>query len=163
MLQREPVLIVGERDKTDPCELKMDNVLIRRVGKPNFIRFYERSMVEVSRLTLDGFSIVANGRSLSIEQSIIGGQPPCEITLYPGVEWKADHNIYDISQLRVDKALYSEKNWDEYRKATKQDAASQLTKIVFKKPADGGVTSPRLPLDVGVDPKRLPKVEGVVQ
>lgn len=156
----QPVMVVGERDKTEPCTLEIDNVFIQNRGGPNFIRLYSRSIVEASRLTLDGFSIVANGQSLSLRHSVIGGKPPCEITLYPGLDWKADHNAYDIGHLRIDKTFYTQKNWAEYVKASKQDASSELMKLAFKQPVDGSVASPKLPPGVGVDPKQLPKFEG---
>ncbi|MBM4044844.1 MAG: DUF1565 domain-containing protein [Planctomycetes bacterium] len=138
------------------CTLKMDNVAIIHTGEHRReIAVGKNGILEARRLTAYGLCLVQQGAA-TLTESVIGGNPAPEFVLSSEAKWQADKNVYDLKSLRLDKAVYAPKDFDAYRQATRQDAASQWTKIEFAQPLTGRVKTPGLPKGVGADLALLP-------
>jgi hypothetical protein len=149
-------VVVQGRQEGDVCTLKMENVVIvgSKPSKP--VTVGKNGVLEGRRVTLHGLNLDLSGLSVSLAESVIGGDPPPQITLSPQTKWQADKNFYDLASLRMEKAVYTPNDLAAYREATGQDTASTWTKIEFDQPLTGRIKSPTLPKGIGADLSLIP-------
>lgn len=152
-----PVLIVGDKNPDEFATVRFDNVWIDRRGGSGKIYFGGKSIVDVHRLTTNGFNVFGYGKSFRLTNSVIGGAAPVEVVIGAGVDWQSAGNRYHLQAMKISETNYLAPDFGVYQKATSQDAGSAATKIVFCQPLDGAVLEPILPADVGVDIGALPK------
>jgi hypothetical protein len=141
--------VVGRDNRKRPCSLSLDNVFIHRVTNENEIRITENVVFNARRVTLRGLKFQATGGDVSLHHSIIGLAPAvtertstydyiaptakprgpltAEILLWKDVNWTADHNLYDVHSLRLDKTFYSADTFATFQEQTGQDAGSRWT------------------------------------
>ena len=142
--------------------LKLDNVLLS--GAPddraasNQIQVGDRrSSVELAHCTVAGLSVlIRDGANVKVSDCVIAGG---SIDIDAKSNWQAQRNLYDVDRLVLGAAAYPAANFEAYRKATGQDAASRWMKL---EPARLGEGRQRLEIGgaaVGADPARLPAVE----
>ncbi len=143
--------VVGDEQVDQPCRLKMDNVYIRRITNESNVRLYDNSALDARRVTFLGLNILGIGGEARLHDSIIAGVPALtkipvtydyittltktrgplrpEITLWRGMRWTADRNLYDIASLRSDNARYSTKIFSKFQLQTGQDVHSQWANL----------------------------------
>ena len=156
-------LAVIGRETTDPaieprvCSVELDNVLIRRERGASEIRVTNNSSLTMRRVTLLGLHLQPTGGSVSMNESVLSGMPPAQLTIWKDVTWQANHNAYDVDFLRflkLDKTYYSAKTFADFQRASGQDAASRCEPIVI----EGG--QPIVPKGVGAEPSLVGTLMG---
>lgn len=138
--------LTGRAKQGRPCSLKLNNVFIRRITNENEVRVSKYSIFDANHVTLLGLKFQATGGKVNLCNSIIAGVPeakeiaptydyinatlkprgplPAEIVLWPDVKWHANDNLYVVNQLRLDKKVFTAKNFSEFQKLTGQDTNS---------------------------------------
>lgn len=114
---------------------------------------------EARRTSLLSVGIMTSNTSrktavVRIHQSLLSGRRASHIVLARGTNWEADDNAYDVAGIQMGPEVYDRKRFDEFRKATGQDAHS----VILASPAAGRAVaitgiSPS-PQDYGFDPGR---------
>jgi hypothetical protein len=143
------VSVDGSQGLTDPCRLSLENVLIRRVDKPEQILVAKNSVFAGDHVATFGVSLVATGGTVELRHSLIGGRQAPGITLSPGVTWLADHNHYALGALQWNGASFNAARFEEYRRASQQDVHSRWELAPIEEQMLHKVGA-------GVNPARLP-------
>jgi len=139
--------VVTGRDQTNPpCRLVLDNVLIRRETGSNDVRVTKNSILDARRCTFLNLSFQATGGEVRLRDSVIAGAPAPEIVLWPGVNWRATGNLYDLRSLRLDRSFYSPQTFADFQRATAGDAGSRWQRVVVADSWPQGI-----PAGVGAD------------
>jgi hypothetical protein len=141
----------GSKSSANPCSLQLDNVLVRRTRQPGQFRIAKHSIVTANRLTLLGANINATDATVELHNSIVAGEPAPEILLTAGVDWRADHNWYDVRRLVLEKATYTDEKLAEYREASGQDRQSRWEHLDIDDGQPRGVEQ-----GIGADVSKLP-------
>ncbi|MFA7005013.1 MAG: HEAT repeat domain-containing protein, partial [Verrucomicrobiia bacterium] len=115
------LVITGGPNTNKVCTLWLDNVLISRVTGTNEVRVAAGAVLDARRVTLCNLNVLATGGAVTLRDSIIAGAPPPEISIWKGVRWQADRNLYDAHFIRLDQTFYSPKTFAYYQRATGQD------------------------------------------
>lgn len=147
-----PLHVTGRKMHDRPCTLKLDNVYIRRVTNKNEVLVSKYSELDARRVTLLGLDFKATGGKVELHDSLIAEVPALteispiydyfattaqprgvlipEILIVQGSPWGADHNIYNISNLRFENTVYTISDFAEYQKRTGQDTHSRIVKNI---------------------------------
>ena len=141
----------GSKGLTEPCSLKLDNVLVHRIRQPGQFRINSHSHVAAHRLTLLGANINATGATVELRNSIVAGDPKPEILLTAATQWRADHNWYDVGRLVIEKTSYTQDMLAQYRQATGQDLQSRWEPLAI----ENGRPRDAVP-GIGADETKLP-------
>ncbi len=150
-------LVVTGGPKTNSiCTLRLDNVLIHRVAGTNEVRVAAGAVLDARRVTLNGLNFLATGGAVTLRDSVVAGAAQPEISIWKGVRWQSDHNLYDARFIRLDQMFYSPKTFSDYQRATGQDKTSQWMKVEFKQPFDGHVAKPAHGKGIGANVASLP-------
>ena len=149
--------VTGGKTPEEICTVRMENVaVINRRKQPKPITIGRHAVFEAKRLTAYGLSFNVSGVAAKLFDSVIGGDPVPDIVLKSTAKWTADKNVYGLNEFRIDDKNYSPKEFDAYRRATRQDKDSKWTRVEFKQPVTGEIKAPKLPKGVGADLAELP-------
>jgi hypothetical protein len=143
---RTLVVTGGPERPAARCTLTLDNVYIRRMSGVNDVRVATGAVLDARRVTLVNLNILATGGEVRWFDSVIAGTSPAEITLYQGVKWQADRNVYDARFLRVGPTFYNTKTFGDFQRTTGQDRHSLWKKLELRDGRPQG-----LPPNVGAD------------
>jgi hypothetical protein len=146
------IAVDGSRGLDEPCRMKLENVLVRRVGRPDEARVAKHSELIADHVTMIDVTLQATGGKVELRNSVLCGSSSPKIILWADTTWKADHNRYDLKAIQVDKAIYAPAMFAAYQQATGQDAHSILKPVTIENSEPRDVDS-----GVGVDRSRLPK------
>ena len=141
----------GSKGLAEPCSLKINNVLVRRIRQPGQFRIASHSIVTADRLTLLGANINVTGATIELHNSIVAGDPAPDILLTAGVDWRADRNWYDVRRLVLDKMAYTPDKLAQYRQASGQDGQTRWEPLVIEDGRPRGVEP-----GIGADATKLP-------
>ncbi|MBI5687800.1 MAG: HEAT repeat domain-containing protein [Verrucomicrobia bacterium] len=150
------LVVTGGPKTNGVCTLRLDNVLIHRVAGSNDVRVAAGSVLDARHVTFSNLNFLATGGAVTLRDSVIAGTPPPEISIWKGVRWQSDRNLYDTRFIRLDQTFYSPKTFGDYQRATGQDKGSRWMKVEFKQPFDGQIAKPAVGKGSGVDVSRLP-------
>lgn len=137
------------------CTLKLENVLLERAGDTSPLKVDHNGSLEADHTTLLGFNLQAAGKSVTLRNSAVGGQPQPQWALSAATLWTADHNLYDFKLLEIGNTSYDAAVFSTYQKATRQDANSRWATFHYPPGASGGQAWP-IP-GVGCDSAKLPQ------
>ncbi len=141
-----------------PCEVEFDNVAIKRLDGRRELVFAAGSTVTCERLVLAGFGLSISGNSCRIVESVIAGGPQAEVTVYPGVKWQSDRNVYDLKWLRFDKQFVGREEFPAYQRSQSHDGLSRWQSIEFAAPFTGTIRTPADIAPARFDVARMPSV-----
>lgn len=146
--------LTGRENADRPCSLKLDNVFIRRITNENEVRVSKYSTLDANHVTFLGLKLQATGGRVKLHNSVIAGvkeaneipatydyinataKPrgplPADIILWRNAGWNANDNVYDVSQLRLDRKIFTANNFSEFQKQTGQDVHSSYSSSLLK-------------------------------
>jgi len=113
-------------------KLVLQNVWIRD-DRPSVTQKDREFAVEIwwphrlvaDRLTLSSVSLFGyQNASLTLTNSIIGGERKPKVSLDPQTSWTANHNFYNLSEIIAKGVHYPKSEFETYRNATGQDMNS---------------------------------------
>lgn len=146
------LVVTGGPKKPDArCTLTLDNVYLRRMAGTNDVRVATGAVLDARRVTLVGLNLLASGGEVRWFDSVIAGSSTAEITLWSGVKWQADRNLYDAKFLRVGPKFYTASTFGDFQHAMGQDQHSRYEKVELRDGRPQG-----LPSGQGAELKRLP-------
>ena len=140
-------VVVAGRGADARCTMKLDNVLIRRVGGAERVMDGKNGLLEIDHATLLGVGVRID-TSGDIRSSIVTGEPPPLIVVAPSAAWQAQNNVYNVKAIHFGNAIYGEKSFADYQHAA-GDSGSR-----WKAMSEAEATSEK---QAGADVTRLPK------
>jgi hypothetical protein len=149
-----------EPDKV--CTLKLENVLLERAGDTSPLTVHRSGALVADHATILGLNLRATGKSVTLRNSAVGGQPSPEWSISAQTRWTAEHNLYDMRLLQIGITSYDKAVFSTYQQMTRQDAESRWA--AFRYPP-GGRGLPAWPLPAaGCDAAKLalPPIKGRV-
>lgn len=146
------IAVDGVRGTGEPCRMRLENVLVRRVSQPDEVRVAKHAEFIADRVTLVDLKLQVTGGTAELRHSIVCGSPAPQIILGADSTWRADHNRYDLKSLQIDKTVYTLEKFAEYLAATGQDASSRWARIGMLYGLPQAIEA-----GIGADLTRLPK------
>jgi hypothetical protein len=109
------------------CQLRLKNVLIRRVGGGlQEMRIGAGGRLYAENCSFIGLNVTmtASGE-IALRHCFLGGEPKPNVLLWPNTIWRGENNVYDLASLRVDKTSFSEKTFADFQKLTASETNSR--------------------------------------
>ncbi len=138
----QSVVVVGAREPPGSCTLKLENVVLEGGERAPALHARQRSVLEMSRVTVFGLSMLITGEIFKLGQSIIGGTPKPTIIIDAQTSVEADANLYDLAQFKLGGSEFAREQFEDYRAATGQDGASVWSEFAFGEPFTGQLSVP---------------------
>jgi hypothetical protein len=137
------------------CTLKLKNVLLERAGETSPLKVDHNGALEADHVTLLGLGLQAAGKSVTLHNCAVGGQPLPEWSLSAATLWTADHNLYDLKLLQIGNTSYDQPIFHTYQQMTRQDANSRWASFHYP---PGAANQPAWAIPgAGCDLAKLPK------
>ena len=137
-------------DEGGLCNLRMKNVLIRRVGeKPQELRVGRGGALLATNCTFEGVNVMLTPGGIVDFRSCLfsSGMHQPESLLFPNTVWRGAGNLYDFKSLRVDKTSFRPETFSEFQKLTGSEENSRWEKV------------DAVPDGIGANENTLPKPE----
>lgn len=120
------VVVDGAHDNGGRCTLRLENVKLLREANPQEIRVTANAALTLLRVECRNLNLLATGGEIEVfDSQLTGDTVKPEIILWPAVQWRGDHNLYDLKSLRHDQTFFSARDFDNFKQLFKSDANSR--------------------------------------
>ena len=111
----------------DTCQVKMKNVVIKRVGDgPQELRVGNGGFLFAENCTFDSVNVMLTPKGgVDFQKCVFRkGTFHPEVQTYPNTIWLGDGNVYDLKSLRVVHTYYTPETFPDFQKLTGSEASS---------------------------------------
>jgi HEAT repeat protein len=131
------------------CNLRLKNVLLRRVGGgTQELRIGNGGRLRAERCTFLNLNVTMTpGAAIDLQQCLLGGDPTPDVLLSANTIWRGDGNLYDFKSLRAGKETFRQETFADFQKFTGSESKSRWE------------TTPHAPTGIGADESALKAIK----
>lgn len=141
------VYLQGRDQSAEPCQLTLDNVLIRRERTENEVRVGANCVLTARRVSFLNLDLQATGGEIEFDRCLIGGTVPGEPSRLPTMHlwkdaiWRGVGNWYDLGSARVGQSTFTATSFAGFQQAVLSDRGSRWQRAVDVDVENAGVGS----------------------